>query len=69
MIDMYVIDSEKAAEDASIDQDDANFYEEDGSGLVGAGLTEYVQDMQKALKSSSLLSYILKPSFFTHTGL
>ena len=37
-------------------------YEEDGSGLVGAGITEEVEVMQKNVKYSSLLSYMLKPS-------
>ena len=51
-----VLDSEEAAEDASIVHDDAAEIEEDGSGLVGGILTEEVQDMQKALKSSYLSS-------------
>ena len=42
---MGVLDSEEAAEDASIVLDDAAFDEEDGSGLVGAGITEEVRDM------------------------
>ena len=42
--------------------------EEDDSGLVGAGVTEEVEDMQKSLKSSSLLSYILKPSRLLTNG-
>ena len=58
MIAVDVLDSEKVSEDASIVHDDADFDEEDGSGLVGAGVTEEVQDIQKALKSSSLSSYI-----------
>ena len=37
------------------------FYEEDGSSLVGAGVTEEVQDMQKDSNYSSLSSYMLKP--------
>ena len=36
--------------------------EEDDSGLVGAGVTQEVQDMQKDFNYSSLLSYKLKPS-------
>ena len=36
--------------------------EEDDSGLLWAGATENVEDMQKDLKSSSLLSYMLKTS-------
>ena len=67
LIAVDVLDSDDTAEDASIVHDDAAEIEEDGSGLVGGGITEEVQDMQKALKSSSLLSYILKPSYLiTH---
>ena len=54
--DVDILDSEEAAEDVSIIHDDAAFDEEDGSGLVGAGVTDEVQDMQKALNSSSILS-------------
>ena len=32
------------------------------SGLVGAGVTEEVEDTHKALEYSSLSSYMLKPS-------
>ena len=39
VIAMYVLESEEAAEDDSIDQDDADLDEEDGSGLVGSGVT------------------------------
>ena len=39
LISVDVLESEEAAEDASIDHDDASLYEEDGSGLVGAGVT------------------------------
>ena len=62
LIAVDVLDSEEADEDASIVRDDDAFDEEDGSGLVGSGVTEEVQDMQKALESSYLLSYMLKPS-------
>ena len=62
MVAVDVIDSKEAAEDAFIVHDDAAFDEEDWSGLVGAGVTEEVRDMQKALKSSYLSSYMLKPS-------
>ena len=62
MIAVDVLDSKEAAEDASIVHDDAALDEEYGSGLVGEGVTEEVRDMQKALKSSSLSSYMLKPS-------
>ena len=42
MIAVGVLDSEEAAEDASIVHDDYAFHEEDGSGLVGVGVTEEV---------------------------
>ena len=54
MIAVDVLDSEEAAEDASIVHDDADFFEEYGSGLVGAGVTQEVQYMQKDLNYSSL---------------
>ena len=56
------LDSEEAAEDASVVHDDAAFDEEDVSGLVGEGVTGEVQDMKKALEYSSISSYMLKPS-------
>ena len=62
MISGDVLDSKKADEDASIYHDGAASDEEDGGGLVGVGVTEEVGDMQKAVKSSFLLSYMLKPS-------
>ena len=62
LIYVDVIDSEEEAEDAAIDYDDAALDEEYGSGLVGEDVTEEVRDIQKALKSSSLSSYMLKPS-------
>ena len=62
LIAVDVLDSEEAVEDASIIHDDAPFVKEDGSGLVGAAVTPEVQDMQKDLNSSSLSSYMLKPS-------
>ena len=62
MIAVDVLEYEDADEGASIVHYDAALDEEDGSGLVGAGVTEEVQDMQKDLKSSSLSSYMLKPS-------
>ena len=52
LIDVDVLDSEEAAEDASIVHDDADFDEEYGSGLLGADVTEEVQDMQNYLNSS-----------------
>ena len=57
-----VLDSEEEYEDAYIVHDDTAFDEEDGSGLVGSGVTEEVGNMQKSLKSSSISSYMLKPS-------
>ena len=62
MIAVDVIDSEDAAEDTSIFHNDAALDEDYGRCLLGAGVTEEVQDIQKALKSSSLLSSKLKPS-------
>ena len=62
LINVDVLDSEEAAEDAYIVHDYADFDEEDGSGLVGASVTEEVRDIQKALKSSYLSSYMWKPS-------
>ena len=62
LIAVDVLDSEEESEDASIVHDDAALDKEDGSGLVGAGVTEEVGDMQKALKSSFILSCMLKPS-------
>ena len=49
-----VIDSEEAVYYSSIDHDGAALDEEYGSGLVGAGVTEEVEDMKKDLKYSSL---------------
>ena len=62
LIAVDVLDSEEAAYDASIVHADAAFDKEDGSGLVGAGVTEEVQDIQKDFNSSSLSSYMFKPS-------
>ena len=62
LIAVDVLDSEEAAVDAFIVHDDATFDEEDVRSLLGVGVTEEVQYMQKALKPSSLLSYMLKPS-------
>ena len=45
LINVDVLDSGEAAEDASIDHDDADLDEDDGSGLVGEGVTEDVGDM------------------------
>ena len=60
LIAVDVLDSEDEAEDGSIDHDDAALDEDDGSGLVGAGVTEYVGDMQKSSKYSFFSSYMLK---------
>ena len=62
LIAVDVIDYDETAEDASIDNDGAALDGEDGSGLVGAGVKEEVEDMQKALKYYPLSSYLLKPS-------
>ena len=40
-----ITDSDEAAEDAYINNDDASMDEEDGSGLVRAGAIEEVGDM------------------------
>ena len=58
LIAVDVFDSEEEAEDASTIHDDAVFHEEDGSGVVEAGVTEEVQDMQKDFNSSSLSSHM-----------
>ena len=68
LIAVGVLEYEEADEDASIDHDGADSGEEDGSGLVGAGVTEEVEDMQKALKYSSLSSYMWKPSHLLPQG-
>ena len=62
MIAVDVLDSEDSAEDVSIDNSGAALDEEDYSGLVGVGVTEEVEHMQRDLKYSSLFSYMLKPS-------
>ena len=62
MIAVDVLYYEGKADDASIDHDGANSGEENGSGLVGACVTEEVEEMHKTVKYSSLLSYMLKPS-------
>ena len=62
LIAVDVLDSEEAAVDAFIVHDDATFDEEDVRSLLGVGVIGEVQYMQKALKPSSLLYYVLKPS-------
>ena len=61
LIAVNVLESEEVTEDASINHDDAALDEEGGIGLVGAGVTEEVGDMQKDFKSSYISSYLLKP--------
>ena len=68
LISVDVLDCEETDEDAIIVHDDADLDEEDGSGLLGVGVTEEVEDMQKALKYYSLLSYMLKPSHLITQG-
>ena len=67
-ISVAVIDSEEAAVYASIYHDGNDSNGEDGSGLLGAGVTEEVEYMQKAVKSSSRSSYMLKPSHLLTQG-
>ena len=67
LIALDVLESDEAAEEDYIDCDGAASNEEDGSGFVGAGITEELEDMQKDLKYSSISSYILKSShLFTY---
>ena len=75
MIATDILDSEEASEDGSIDNGGAASDEEyeSGSGEVGVrtGVTqsgiEEVEYVQRVVKSSSLLSYMLKPpSLLTH---
>ena len=61
LIDVYVLDSEEEAEVADL-------YEEDGSGLIGVGVTTEAGHMQKSLKYSSLSSYISKHSSLLTQG-
>ena len=68
LIAVDVIDFGGTAEDASIDHDDSALDEEGGIGLVGAGVTEEVVDIQKALKYFSLSSCMLKPSHLITQG-
>ena len=67
-ISMDVLDSEESAEDSSIYHDVAALDEEGGSGLVGAGVTEEVEYIQKDVKYSSILSYMLEPSHLLTQG-
>ena len=65
---MYVIESEEADAYSSIDHDGSDLDEEDGGGFVGLGVTEEVEDMQKAVISSSLSSYMMKSSHLLTKG-
>ena len=69
-----ILDSEEAYGGGSIDNDGAALDEEDESGLVEAGVRtgvtqsgkEEVEEVQRVVKYSSLLSYMLKrPSLLT----
>ena len=62
LIAVDVLGSEEAAEEASINHDGAASDEEDGSGLVGAGVTEELKYIQNSVKYPSIFSYMLKPS-------
>ena len=68
MIAVDVIDSEEADKDNFIDHNGTAFDEDYGSGLVGAGITEEVKDMQNSVKYSSLFSYMLKLSCLLTQG-
>ena len=69
MIITEVLDSEDAAEDGYINSDFADSDKEDDIGLVEAGVrtcvtqsvTEEVEEVQRVVNFSSLLSYMLKP--------
>ena len=54
LIAVNVLDYDEADEDASIDHDGDALDEEDGIVLVGAGVTEEVEDTPKAVKYSSI---------------
>ena len=63
-----VLYSEESDEYDSIGNDGTALDEENGSGLLGAGVTEEVEDMHNDLKYSSLSYYILKHShLLTHS--
>ena len=76
LIATYVFDYEEAAEDGSIDNDGAASDEEDESGSEEAGViicvtqsgTEDVEEVQRVVKYSSLLSYMLKPTYLLTQG-
>ena len=54
LITVDVLDSEEASENSSVYHDGADSYEEDGSCLLDAGVTEEMADIQKAVKYSSI---------------
>ena len=74
-ISVDALDPEDAAEYGSIDDDGADLGEEENSGLVETGVStgvtelgeKWLEEMQQAVKYSSLSSYMLKPtSLLTH---
>ena len=69
MIDVDVLDSEYADEDSSINHESGASVEYDRSGLVGAGVTEEVEDMKKALKYSSFFVLYVETLSFSHREL
>ena len=70
LIATNVIESKGVADDDSIDSDGADLDKEDDNGPVEAGVitcvpepgTEEVEEVHQDVKSSYLLSYILKPT-------
>ena len=68
LIAVDVLESEDPDEDVSIDHNGDFWDEEDERDLVGAGVTEQVEDMQKAVKYSYISSYMLKPSHLLTQG-
>ena len=70
LIDTDILDPDEASEDGSIYNDGDALYKEDGSGSGEAGMitgvtqsvTEEAEEVQRFVKYSSLLSYILKPT-------
>ena len=69
LIATYILESDEAADDGSIDNDGADQDEEYNSGLGETGVrtcvtkseTEEGEDMQRVMKYSYLSSYIFKP--------
>ena len=70
LIDTDILDPDEASEDGSIYNDGDALYKEDGSGSGEGGMitgvtqsvTEEAEEVQRFVKYSSLLSYILKPT-------